>query len=73
MTWTDFACLPWRKSGHSSWEWEFCSIYDAEKDGHHFSYCTHTPVHKGRSFTHYKVDGKIYKTREKLLEAIKEL
>lgn len=45
------------------------------KDGR-LGYCDHTPKKKngdfGKSYRHWQIDGKVYKTKEKFLEALKD-
>lgn len=75
MTYEEFKQLPFKFSGHLSMEDEHCLTY-ATPDGR-FAYCVHTPFKdgepKGRIYAHYKIDGKVYKTKEKLIKALEEL
>lgn len=80
MDWKDFTYLPWRFSCHLACADEHCITRTAEKDGHYFGLCVHTPTDEwkiehphARRYEHYAVDGAIYKTKAKLLKAIAEI
>lgn len=55
-----------------SMEDEHTITYTASYKGHGFAMCKHTPykdgVPKGRTYTHYMVDGKVFKTLKKFYE-----
>lgn len=55
-------------------ESEHTLTYESE-DGR-LGFCDHTPKRKngdfGRTYRHYRIEGKVYKTKEKFLEALKD-
>ena len=56
----------------AAWEHEHTLSYESE-DGR-LGYCDHTPKRKngdfGRTYRHWRIDSKVYKTKEKFLEAL---
>ena len=56
----------------AAWEHEHTMTYESE-DGR-LGFCDHTPKREngdfGRSRRHWKIDGKVYKTKEKFLAAL---
>ena len=76
MTEEELNRLPWQFQCHLAMEHEHCSTYNAEYNGHRFGVCNHTPIDSatmephGRRYRHWMLDGKVYKTRKKFLEAI---
>lgn len=56
----------------AAWEDEHTLTYESE-DGR-LGYCDHTPKRKngefGKVYRHWRIDGKVYKTREKFLAAL---
>lgn len=73
MTKEEVNKIPFRFATHLSMEHEHCSTYTAEYNGHQFAMCKHTPYKdgvpkKGKGYTHYMVDGKVFKTLEKFYE-----
>jgi len=77
MTREEFESIPFSFAGHVSMEHEHCLTKIADYKGHIFRICTHTPMRNGephgRDYTHYKIDLNVYKTKEKFLEALKDL
>ena len=80
MTWKDFVCLEWQSISHLSTSDEHCTVRNAKRIGHKFQVCSHVPTEDykqshpyARQYEHYMVDGVIYKSRKKLLEAIEKL
>lgn len=69
MTREEINQIPFKFSCHMSMEDEHTIAYTASYKGHQFGLCIHTPykdgVPKGRTYTHYSVDGKVFKTKEK--------
>ena len=63
-------------TGHLAMAEEHCCSYSSE-DGR-LGICVHTKVNEdafgyrnfGRSYRHYRVDGKVYKSKKKFLEAL---
>lgn len=74
MTKEDLSKIPFHLVGHISMEHEHCTSY-ASEDGR-IGFCDHVPyidgVPKGRVYRHYRIDGRVYKTREKFIEALKD-
>ena len=74
MTAEELADIPFHMVSHLSMEGEHCSVY--EDDSKRLSLCYHVPYRDGepcgRTYTHYMIDGKVYKTKEKFIEALKE-
>ena len=56
----------------AAWEHEHTITYESE-DGR-LGFCEHTPKLKngnfGRTYRHYHIDGKVYKSKEKFLAAL---
>lgn len=75
MTPEELAKIPFRFANHISMEHEHCTTYINED--YDFGFCNHVAVRKdgtfGRSYTHYRYGGKVYKTKAKFLEAIKHI
>ena len=73
MTYEEIMKIPFHFVSHISLESEHCSTY-ADETGR-LGFCTHTKKKKngdfGRSYTHYRIDSKIFKTKEKFIEALK--
>lgn len=69
--------IPLRFQCHLSMEHEHTSTYSASYNGHSFGLCVHVPFKdgepKGRSYKHYMVDGKVFKTMKKFLEYCEQL
>lgn len=59
---------------HLSMEHEHTLTY-ASEDGR-LGFCDHTPKRKngdfGRTYRHYRIDNKVYKKKEKFIEALKD-
>lgn len=74
MTPEELSKIPFRCVCHAAFEDEHTLTYISE-DGR-LGFCMHTPKLKhggfGKSRTHYQIDGKIYKSRKKFLEALKD-
>ena len=74
MTYEQLKSIPFRFVSHLSKEDEHCTTY-ATEDGR-ISFCSH--VHykygqpHGRSYRHYMIDGKVYKTNEKFIKALEQ-
>jgi len=75
MTIEEFNKIPFQFISHLAMEDEHTTTY-ASKD-RRFWICQHVNYKdgepKGRSYTHYRIDGNVYKTKKKLIEAIKNL
>ena len=74
MTREEFKKVKFRMVAHFAMEHEHCCTYKSE-DGR-IGVCVHTRKKSeyefGRSYRHYKIDGKVYKTDEKFYEALKD-
>ena len=55
--------------------WEHVHTLTYESEDGRLGYCDHTPKRKngdfGKTYRHWRIDGKVYKTKEKFLEALK--
>lgn len=73
MTKEEFEKLPFRYVSHLAMEDEHCMVLDCETIPY-LGKCIHTPYKKGipygRSYTHYKYNGIVYKSLDKLLEVL---
>lgn len=74
MTEEEFSKVKFRMDGHIALEYEHICSYQNE-DGR-LGYCDHTPKKEdgtfGKGYRHYRIDDKVYKTRAKFLEALKD-
>ena len=74
MTTEEFAKVKFHLVAHLSMEDEHTTTYDSE-DGR-LGFCDHVAYKdgepKGRAYRHYRIDNKVYKTKEKFLEALKD-
>lgn len=74
MTLEELKKIPLHFECHLSMEEEHCTTY-ASEDGR-IKICDHVPYKdgepKGKSYRHYKLDGKVYKSWEKFVEALAE-
>ena len=72
MTIDELKAIPFYFVCSAAWEHEHTLSYESE-DGR-LGYCDHTPKRKngdfGRSYRHWRIDGKVYKTKGKFLEAL---
>ena len=77
MTIEELKKVPFRETCHMAMEGEYTTTY-MSKDGR-LGFCDHVPrdefgmVKKGgRAVRHFMIDGKVYKSKKKFLEAIKD-
>lgn len=74
MTKEELSKITFKCVGHLAMEHEHCMTYVSE-DGR-LGFCDHTRRRKsgdfGKTYRHYSIDGKVYKTKEKFLEALKD-
>ena len=72
MTIEELKDIPFHFVAHMALESEHTMSYETE-DGR-LGFCDHTPKRKngdfGRTYRHYHIDGKVYKTKEKFLAAL---
>lgn len=72
MTYEELKKVPFHFVSHLSMEDKHCTTY-ASEDGR-ISFCTHVLYKngepKGRSYRHYMIDGKVYRSRKKFIEAL---
>ena len=72
MTIDELKAIPFHFVCSAAWEDEHTMTYESE-DGR-LGYCEHTPKRKngdfGRTYRHYHIDGKVYKTMEKFIAAL---
>lgn len=76
MTEEELAKVKFNMKAHLSMADEHCCTYFSE-DGR-LGICVHTPVKEdafgfrdfGRSYRHYSIDGTVYKSRKKFIEAL---
>lgn len=77
MTKEELKKIPFRMVSHLSMEDEHCSTYKAVHPFLYLGMCIHQPykdgVPKGKSYTHYMWNGKVYKSFGKLLEDMNQL
>ena len=74
MTIEELEKVPFKFRSHMSMEDEHITTYLSE-DGK-IGFCNHVPFKDGephgRSYRHYFLNGKVYKSKKKFLEAIKD-
>ena len=72
MTLEELSRIPFRFVAHLSMEDEHCLTYESE-DGR-LGWCDHTKKKKngdfGRTYRHWHIDWKVYKSKKKFLEAL---
>lgn len=74
MTLEELKQIPFHFVASMALEREHTLSYESE-DGR-LGYCDHTPKRKngdfGRTYRHWRIDAKVYKTTEKFIEALKD-
>lgn len=74
MTEEEFSKVKFRMVCHLSMEDEHVATY--ENNNKRLGVCVHTKKKDdftfGRSYRHYRIDGKIYRSRRKFIEALKD-
>lgn len=72
MTKEEIDKIPFAFSSHLSMVDKHCTTYIASHGGHLFGMCRHVPYKndepKGKPYTHYMVDGKVFKSKKKFYE-----
>ena len=74
MTEEELKLIPFYMKSHLAMEDEHTTTYFSE-DGR-LGFCDHVPFKNdephGRAYRHYMINGKVYKTKEKFLDALKD-
>jgi len=74
MTIEELKKIPFRFVGHMSMEDEHTTTYSSADN--QLGWCDHIPYKNGRpcggAYRHYRIGLKVYKTKAKFLEAIKD-
>ena len=77
MTIDELKKVPFRETCHMAMEGEYTTTY-MSNDGR-LGFCDHVPRDEygmmkkgGRAVRHFMIDGKVYKSKKKFLEAIKD-
>ena len=76
MTKEELKKIPFHFVSHLAMEGEHCTCYESQ-DGR-LGWCDHVPMptrhnqEPGRAYRHYRIDTKVYKSRQKWLEALKD-
>lgn len=77
MTEEEFKQVRFQFAGHLSMTDEHCTTYVAVGVPFRLSVCQHVPYKHGephgRSYTHYMLNGNVYKSRAEFLKAISKL
>ncbi len=72
MTYEELKKVPFHCVAHLSMENEHLITYVSENG--RLGFCDHVPykngVPKGRAYRHYTIDGKVFKSKEKFLDAL---
>ena len=78
MTIEELKKVPFRETCHMAMEGEYTTTY-MSKDGR-LGFCDHVPRDKygmvkkgGRAVRHFMIDGKVYKSKKKFLEALRSV
>ena len=75
MTVEELEKIPFHFMSHMSMEDEHTTTY--ESDDGRFGFCDHVPFKDGephgRAYRHYRIGLKVYKSKQKFLEALKKL
>lgn len=76
----EFIKLNWKFTGHLAMADEHCMTRTAEAHGHTFGICEHTPTEdykiehpRARCYTHYRIDGTIYKSKTHFIKALTQI
>ena len=74
MTEQELSQIPFRMVSHLAMETEHICVYESKNPLYNIKMCKHTTIRKngefGKSCTHYVLNGKEYKTKQELLDAI---
>lgn len=76
MTLEDLKKIPFKMIAHLNMVNEHCATYKSTDPNISLEMCVHQPYKHGqphgKSYTHYRYNGKVYKSVEALLEAIND-
>ena len=74
MTEQELSQIPFRMVSHLAMETEHICVYESQTPFYKIRVCKHTKIKKngelGKSYTLYVLNGKEYKTKQELLDAI---
>ena len=75
MTAEELSTIPFRCICCTAWEDEHTMTYSALEG--RLGFCVHTPKNEDgtfskRTYTHYHINGKVYKSKKKFLEALND-
>ena len=74
MTQEELNRVPFHVVTHLALADEHCLTFSSADN--RLGFCKHTPKRKdgtfGKGYTHYRIDTKVYKSRQKWLEALKD-
>ena len=77
MTEQELEQIPFRMISHLAMENEHCIVYESTNPLYNIRMCKHTRRRKngdfGKSYVHYAFNGKVYKTKQELLDAINNM
>ena len=77
MTEQELEQIPFRMISHLAMEKEHCIVYESKNPLYNIRMCKHTRIRKngyfGKSYVHYAFNGKVYKTKQELLDAINNM
>lgn len=74
MTESDLPKIKFRMVSHLSMSFEHVASYVSVENNPMIGMCVHTPIRDdgsfGKAITHYQLNGKVYKSKKKFLEAV---
>lgn len=77
MTVEELKKVPFRETCHMAMSKEYTTTYFSKDN--RLGFCDHVPRNKdgfvkkkGRAYRHYWIDGKVYNSKDKFLEALKD-
>ena len=77
MTEQELEQIPFRMISHLAMESEHCIVYESKNPFYKIRMCKHTTRRKngdfGKSYVHYAFNGKVYKSKQELLDAINNM
>lgn len=76
MTLEELKKIPFKMVAHLNMANEHCSTYRSNHPGINIEMCVHQPYKhgkpQGKSYTHYKWNGQVYKSIDKLISDINQ-